>query len=51
MLMQTDRCITNIAYDVGFRNVGKFNRQFMRIKGTTPREFRRQAQELFGRAS
>lgn len=43
LLMETDRYITNICYDVGFNNVANFNRHFLEIKGVTPREFRLQA--------
>lgn len=43
LLMETDRYITNICYDVGFNNVANFNRHFLEIKGITPKEFRRQA--------
>ncbi|MCX8521015.1 MAG: AraC family transcriptional regulator, partial [Rhodoferax sp.] len=42
-LMESDRQITSIAYDVGFNNIANFNRRFLDIKGMTPREFRRQA--------
>ena len=43
LLMETDRYIANICYDVGFNNVANFNRRFLEIKGMTPREFRRQS--------
>jgi len=32
--------ITNICYEVGFRNVSNFNRQFLAIKGMSPSRFR-----------
>ena len=48
LLMETDRYITHIAYDVGFNNMANFNRRFLDIKGMTPSEFRRQAQHRFG---
>jgi AraC-like DNA-binding protein len=47
-LMESDRQITNIAYDVGFNNIANFNRRFLDIKGMTPREFRRQVANRFG---
>jgi AraC-like DNA-binding protein len=51
LLMSSDRYITNICYDVGFNNVANFNRRFLEIKGTTPSEFRKQAESRFGGSS
>jgi len=51
LLMETDRYITNVCYDVGFNNVANFNRRFLQIKGLTPKEFRRQAEARFGAAA
>jgi AraC-like DNA-binding protein len=51
LLMETDRYITNVCYDVGFNNVANFNRRFLQIKGMTPKEFRRQAEARFGQAA
>ena len=51
LLMETDRYITNVCYDVGFNNVANFNRRFLQLKGMTPKEFRRQAEARFGRAA
>jgi AraC-like DNA-binding protein len=48
LLMNSDRYITNICYDVGFNNVANFNRRFLEIKGMTPSEFRRQVDSRFG---
>ncbi len=48
LLMETDRYITNVCYDVGFNNVANFNRRFLQIKGQTPKAFRRQADARFG---
>lgn len=48
LLMETDRQITHICYEVGFNNVANFNRRFLEIKGITPSEFRRQADHRFG---
>jgi len=47
LLMETDRQITHICYEVGFNNVANFNRRFLEIKGVTPSEFRRQADRRF----
>jgi len=51
LLMDTDRYVTNICYDVGFNNVANFNRRFLEIKGMTPTDFRRQAEVRFGPAA
>ena len=48
LLMESDRYITNVCYDVGFNNVANFNRRFLEVKGVTPSEFRRQADHRFG---
>ncbi len=48
LLMETDRYVTNVCYDVGFNNVANFNRRFREVKGMTPKEFRRQAEARFG---
>jgi AraC-like DNA-binding protein len=51
LLMETDRYITNVCYDVGFNNVANFNRRFLQVKGMTPKEFRRQSEARFGAAA
>jgi len=48
LLMDTDRLVTHICYEVGFNNVANFNRRFLEIKGMTPSEFRRQSDSRFG---
>ena len=48
LLMETDRYVTTICYEVGFNNVANFNRRFLEIKGMTPKEFRRQGEARFG---
>ena len=50
LLMETDRLVTHICYEVGFNNVANFNRRFLEIKGMTPSEFRRQADHRFRHA-
>ena len=44
-LYETNDQIASICYEVGFRNIANFNRQFAKIKGITPKVYRRQAQE------
>ncbi len=50
LLMETDRLVTHICYEVGFNNVANFNRRFLEVKGLTPTEFRRQAERRFSGA-
>ena len=48
LLMESNRYITHICYDVGFNNVANLNRRFLEIEGITPSEFRRHASRRFG---
>ena len=48
LLMETDRQVTHICFEVGFNNVANFNRRFLEIKGVTPSGFRREADHRFG---
>lgn len=45
LLLETDRQVTAICFDVGFRNVANFYRRFHERKGLSPSEYRRQAWE------
>lgn len=40
-LLETDEKISDIAMDVGFNNIGNFNRAFSLFSGDSPREFRK----------
>jgi AraC-like DNA-binding protein len=40
LLLETDLPVAMICFDVGFTNLSNFNRQFLREKGLTPRQFR-----------
>ena len=40
MLQSTEQNIALICHEVGFRNLANFNRQFLRIKNTTPSAYR-----------
>jgi AraC-like DNA-binding protein len=51
LLMESDRFITHICYEVGFNNVANFNRRFLEIKGLTPSEFRKQSDKRFAGSS
>ena len=41
LTQETDRSITEIAYDCGFNSTRTFNRAFLKHMKTTPREFRK----------
>jgi len=45
LLMEDNLNITEVAYQCGFTNLSNFNRQFLRLKGQSPRAFRLQFQE------
>ena len=40
LLRQTDRPVTDIAWDVGFASLGTFGRTFSAVVGCSPSEFR-----------
>ena len=40
-LLESDRTVAEIAFACGFGNLSNFNRQFKRLRGATPREFRK----------
>jgi AraC-like DNA-binding protein len=39
-LLNPNRRISEIAYDVGFQSLTQFNRTFKRVFGQSPRDFR-----------
>ena len=43
MLYETDKNISTIAFSSGYNNLANFNRQFVKLKGITPREYRKTA--------
>jgi AraC-like DNA-binding protein len=40
LLRQTDRPVTEVAWDVGFASLGTFSRTFSTVVGCSPSEFR-----------
>ncbi len=48
LLMETDQHVSTICYHVGFNNIANFNRRFLELKGTTPRNYRKQGEERYG---
>lgn len=47
MLRETRENIRDIAQKVGFENISYFNRQFRRLYGVTPKEYRKLAQTAY----
>jgi AraC-like DNA-binding protein len=43
LLTDNDKSISQISLDAGFENLSNFNRLFKKIKGATPKEFRKEA--------
>lgn len=41
LLLDTETSITQIALESGFNNLSNFNEQFLKIKGVTPRAYRK----------
>jgi len=46
LLRQTDRPVTEIAWDVGFASLGTFSRTFSSVVGCPPSEFRERAEVM-----
>jgi AraC-like DNA-binding protein len=42
LLRQTDRSVTDVAWDVGFASLGTFSRTFSNVVGMSPTDFRAQ---------
>jgi AraC-like DNA-binding protein len=43
LLLESDRTIAEICYDSGFGNLSNFNRQFLKLRKVSPRDYRRKA--------
>ncbi len=41
LLSYTDTPVTEICFSVGFNNISNFNRRFIKVKGISPREYRK----------
>ena len=51
LLIESDKTITEVSYECGFTNLSNFNRQFLRLKALSPRQFRRQMQQRLPQAA
>lgn len=49
LLMESDRQVTHICFEVGYQNLANINRRIREIKGLTTADFRQQANQRFGR--
>lgn len=41
MLLETDRTVSEVCYESGFGNLSNFNRQFLKLRKVSPRDYRR----------
>jgi len=41
LLLETDRTVAEACYDSGYGNLSNFNRQFLKLRKTSPRSFRK----------
>ncbi|WP_303022022.1 AraC family transcriptional regulator [uncultured Ruminococcus sp.] len=46
LLTNTKQNVLDIAFDCGFRNISNFNRQFRKITGCSPTEYRKKSQNF-----
>jgi transcriptional regulator GlxA family with amidase domain len=46
LLTQTHQPVTEICFDVGFNNIANFNRQFLKICGRSPSDYRKIAHRM-----
>jgi len=49
LLAETDTQISSICFEVGFKNITNFNRQFIRLKKQTPGDYRKVLRKNFGK--
>lgn len=49
-LIQTDKSITEICYESGFRNIAHFNQQFRLLNDAAPRQYRKKFRDMSGYA-
>ena len=50
LLQENNLNVTEVAYESGFTNLSNFNRQFLKLKGLSPRRFRLEFQQRLSQA-
>jgi len=48
MLLETDRTVAEVCYDSGFANLSNFNRQFLKLRKVSPRDYRKKISRVAG---
>ena len=43
LLLETDRTVAEVCYDSGYGNLSNFNRQFLKLRQVSPRDYREKA--------
>jgi AraC-like DNA-binding protein len=46
LLLESDRTVAEICYDSGFGNLSNFNRQFLKLRSVSPRDYRKKRTEI-----
>jgi len=46
LLLESDQSVAEICYDSGFGNLSNFNRQFLKLRKVSPRDYRRRAAKI-----
>ena len=47
LLIETEKGISEIAYECGYKTASNFNQLFKKLTGTTPKEYRKKAENVF----
>jgi AraC-like DNA-binding protein len=46
LLLESDQSVAEICYDSGFGNLSNFNRQFLKLRKVSPRDYRKRATKI-----
>ena len=49
LLVETEEQVSHVCFAVGYQNLANFNRQFMKLKGLTPTQFREHSRSGLGK--